>query len=403
MICEVKYYIIDDDKPILSSLEKLIMKVFPNSKVNAYESGIEAWQYLQNEADSSVVVICDLNMPGMNGMQLLKKIRAEENLKHIYFMMITASLDTENNIKALQQGADDFISKPFSIDHLISKLRSASRLLSELCEKKQLEHKISEFEIVLKEDKDKYISALKTLQNVRLPEFTKSLKRIVEASYYIAEQLCDTRNEVNAAEEAANLCYLGRLFLPEKLMYQPVMVKGMTPSKIMLGVPEFSREILSKVRDCKECEEVLYHVNENFDGSGFPDGLKGWKIPIGSRILKVVLDFEELMKKNADNPAKVIDLLWVEAKRLYDFKVIAFYDQYLASKECAVLLGKKGREEVVKIRELEENMIISRHVITESGLIMIAAGTSLNEEKIFRIQSINKTDNVLGKIFIRTR
>lgn len=72
------------------------------------------------------LVISDLNMDGMNGLQLLKAIRSDEKLNHVYFILTTASLDSENVIAAKRLGADSFILKPFSPKVLREKLEALS-------------------------------------------------------------------------------------------------------------------------------------------------------------------------------------------------------------------------------------------------------------------------------------
>jgi response regulator RpfG family c-di-GMP phosphodiesterase len=318
-------------------------------------------------------------------------------------LVITSSVDPEINIKTIQQGADDFLTKPFSVDQLIVKIRAALRVVNLIHESIKLKDAIAELKEDMEKDAEAMIDHIKTFQAIRMPELVKKLPRIVEAAEWIAFQLAETEKEVKNIKRAAEICFCGKLYLNEKLVEQPVMIKGLTPYKIMSDVPNFSRDLLKPIRNTKEVDNILYYIYENLDGSGFPEKKKSWEIPLGSRILRVAIEFEELLKKNFDNPGKTIEAMLVEAKRLYDHRVLAFYDQFLGSKEVSRELGVKGREFTVRIHELDENMMTARHIITESGLILVAPNIGLNEERIERIRMINKTDNILGKIYIRNK
>ncbi len=399
---KVKIYIVDDERSIAMTLEKIIGKVFPSLELSVYNDGASAWKALQQNPEVCIV-ISDLNMPGLSGMQLLAKIRSTDVLKKSYFIAISSSIEPEINIKTIQQGADNFLTKPFSVDQLIVKVRSAVKVVSLIHNEEALKSQIAELNQELQNDADNMIEYIKLFQQIRMPEYTKHLPRIVEASEWIARQLCDNLGDIDDIRRAAEICFCGKLGLDARAVERPVMLKGVPTSQLMLEIPNFSRQLLSKVRNSEFIEQILYHIYENMDGSGFPEKKQAWEIPLGSRIIRVAIEFEEILKKNSDNAARTIEAMLVEAKRLYDHRVIAFYDQFLGSKEVSKEIGVKGKEETVKLHELSENMTISRNIITESGLTLMVPFSTLNEERIDRIRTIHKSDPILGKIYIRTR
>ncbi|HOM05195.1 MAG TPA: response regulator [Candidatus Kapabacteria bacterium] len=395
-------YLIDDEKQIVFSLFKIINKLYPNIELKLFTDALSAWEALAKE-ENTAIVICDLIMPGMTGLQLLRKIKTTESTKNFYFIAMSSSIEPEVNIKTIQQGADDFLVKPFSVDVLLAKVRAAIRVVKMLISEDEYKEKMSEYEQELDKAAQTMIEQIKSFIEIRLPELSKRIPKIIEASEFIGKELCESMEEVENIKKAAELCFCGRIGLNEKIVETPAMTKGMVTRPEMLDIPKNSREMLSKIRGTESYEPIIYHIYENFDGTGFPEGKKGWEIPLGSRILRVALDFEEMMKKNADNAAKTIEQMFIEARRLYDHRVITFYDQYLASKEVSRVLGVRGREYVVAIHELDETMTTARHIVTESGLILVAPNVNLNEERIERIRTINRTDPILGKIYIRNK
>ena len=402
MKSQAPFYIIDDEKPLLISLKNLVSKAFENAEIYTADESVEAWKKLEKE-QMPVIIICDMIMPGLTGLQLLKKIKSHDVLKDSYFILMTASNKREDNIKSLKDGADDFLSKPFEIDQLIAKLRSASRVVNFQYENFENIDKIKKMEEELENEAAKQKELVKKIMHARLPELSKELQEIIESSIWIAKHLADSKEEVKAISEAAQIAHAGRALLPEKFLDKPVMVNGMVHQDEMLLIPEYFAEFSNNIRNFEEPAEILKHIYENFDGTGFPSKIKSWKIPLGSRILRVAMDYQEIKKKNQDNSAKAMELIFHEGKRLYDYRIVAFYDQFLASKNKGSKVGFSGKETPVEIKELGAGMMISRNIITDSGMILMSAGTVVNEDKIERIKTINKSDPIIGNIYIKER
>ena len=198
-------------------------------------------------------------------------------------------------------------------------------------------------------------------------------------------------------QNAARLAYAGKLFLPEKNINDPVMINGQPKGEVMEKVPGYALEMLSNYRYLKEAANILYHIYENFDGSGIPKKIKSWQIPLGSRIIRAVLDYEEIQIKQKLTPGKAMEALEHESKRIYDYRIVAMLDQYNAVHS----IGGIGREKRIEKKELEPRMIISRSIITQAGMKVVAAGTQLTEEKIVTLRKMTKSDPIIGNIYIR--
>ena len=115
----IKVLIVDkitDMRKILKGL----MKNLGFLNISEAEDGSSALQLLKE--DSYGLVISEWNMPSMSGLELLKAIRSDENLKEIFFVLVTAEATKENIIEAIQSGANNYIVKPFTTDILQKKL-----------------------------------------------------------------------------------------------------------------------------------------------------------------------------------------------------------------------------------------------------------------------------------------
>lgn len=109
-----KILVVDDERDIQTLFEQRFRKEIKNDELNfvfAF-SGEEAWSYLNDHEQEAVLILSDINMPGMSGLDLLKHIKEKYEKPPPVVMMITAYGDNENYKLAMQLGADDFLTKP---------------------------------------------------------------------------------------------------------------------------------------------------------------------------------------------------------------------------------------------------------------------------------------------------
>ncbi len=397
---EITVFLLEDDMTVVRSLEKIISRIFPTATIVNIMDGVSAWEAIKGETRPAVILSI-INLPVLNGLQLLKKIRSDVATKDSYVILISENADSETNLKALQTGADDFLTKPLSIDRLLSCLRSASRHLRTHGSVKELVGLVEVLNKQLDEDSRAMYDLIVKMVETRMPKEKDKLARIGDAAAWIAGRLCDTEKEINEIRDAAGICTCGRLALPENLLDKPVMVAGMITNAAMEIVPDFALKLTQKIRNYEGMAQILHHVYENFDGTGIPKKVQSWEIPIGSRILRVAMDYEEFFQKN-QKESKAMELLYNESKRIYDHRVVAYYDQYLASKSAGqAAIGRPAKERAVALKGLAEGMVLTRSIMTNSGLMLLSAGSSLKPDKIERIIAISKTDPIIGKIYVR--
>ena len=109
-----------DDFSTMRRIIKTLLKQLGYTNVVEADDGSTAWEMLQqNKVD---FIISDWNMPKMTGLELLKKVRQDDNLKDIPFLMVTAEAEKENVIKAVQAGVNNYVVKPFTADILKEKI-----------------------------------------------------------------------------------------------------------------------------------------------------------------------------------------------------------------------------------------------------------------------------------------
>lgn len=119
---EMKVLIVDDSRPMLKIIRNLLKQIGLNN-VEEASDGVTGLEKLRATDEKWGLIVSDWNMePGMNGLPFLKEVRADEKLKAIPFIMITAESKTDNVIAAKQAGVNNYIVKPFNAETLKGKI-----------------------------------------------------------------------------------------------------------------------------------------------------------------------------------------------------------------------------------------------------------------------------------------
>ncbi len=119
----MKILVADDD----NTFRSLVTEIFTDAgyEVSAHENGRLAWEHLQ--AEGADLAVLDINMPEMDGLELLGRIRSDEKLKDMPVLLLTIRAFTEDQVQGYERGADDYLTKPFSNDVLVARVKVLER------------------------------------------------------------------------------------------------------------------------------------------------------------------------------------------------------------------------------------------------------------------------------------
>lgn len=122
----MKVLVVDDERDVQTLFEQRFRKEIRDKEINfAFAfSGEEALSYMRENHQEAVLILSDINMPGMSGLELLKEIKEKYEVPPPVVMMITAYGDADNYNEAMKLGADDFLTKPVDFTALKEKLKS---------------------------------------------------------------------------------------------------------------------------------------------------------------------------------------------------------------------------------------------------------------------------------------
>lgn len=393
---KLKYLLIDDEKECLSELSLAIKNSIESPLIITELTGDVGWErILEAKPD---IVFCDLKSPGYSAIELVKKIRSTKKLSNIYFIVILQDNSRKEKFKAIDEGIDDFILKPISSDELYPKLKIAQKFVALHRNLKESNELVFDLSSELEKSLADLTMLGRKIIETRFPESKSVIESVVETSIWIAKQLGEfTDEEMLDLEMAANLCYVGKMFLPDSQIKKPISINGEPATSLMGQVPIIARDVLQDISRFKYVTKIVYHIFENFDGSGFPQRLQSWQIPMASRIIRVVLDFEELMKLSRQGVNQVIEVMKLTGRRFYDHRIVTLLEQYQAFRQISEDYSK---EKAIRIDELSDGMVVTRDIMTNFGIKLVPPGVRLDKKIIRSILMHNQSDPILGYIFI---
>ncbi len=128
--------LVAEDDPVTRRVLESMLEEW-GFEVEEAKDGIEAWEQIRRE-NAPPMVILDWMMPGLNGLEVLEKVRRSPNAPFIYVLMLTMRTEKQDVIRAMEAGADDYISKPFDSQELRVRLRAGQRIVALQDELRQL-------------------------------------------------------------------------------------------------------------------------------------------------------------------------------------------------------------------------------------------------------------------------
>ena len=416
--------LVDDEESILNSLRRLLRSQ-PYEVVLA-TSGAQALEIMATRPID--LVMSDARMPGMDGATLLAEVhRLYPATSRI---LLTGYADLTTIIKAINDGQiHRYISKPWNDEELQLVLQQTLehqrlerlardqteqlKLLNATLEKRvaartaELQQTADMLDLAYDELKRSYVTGTEVfslLANLRLPKDKQANRALIELiRVYCAAQSMDEASTRDLTMAAA-LYNIGKLSWTDSMMVAPSDKLHSTDRGLYREYPGQSESLLMTLEPMKDAARIIRHHQERWDGTGFPDHLKGDTIPPGSRLLKLAVDFIELQKGlilerhlNSDEA-----LLYIRkyAGRLYDPALVEDFVQACATFLSDVTLGDPTVK-VLSTRELEAGMVLARNLNADNGMLLLNAGKVLNLPLVDKLIAFEAMEGAKYSVFIK--
>ena len=217
---------------------------------------------------------------------------------------------------------------------------------------------------------------------------TVSVRKIAELARATAKSLGLSELQQRHVHLAGLLCDLGKLVLPESLVRTPVVAMTAEQAAEFKRHTVHAETILLPLKPMAPVAAILRAHNERLDGQGYPDGLSGDAIPIESKVLHVVKDYDALLRRlilpEALTPAEAIHYLRDHTGTWYDGRVVTAFLGVLK----AAGAGDNQRELRVSVEGLKPGMRVTRDLLSAHGALIVARGHKLDAQSIATLQRI---------------
>jgi len=310
--------VVDDELAIREVLADGLSVFGYNVRVASDAAG--AFQAVR-EGDIALV-LSDIDMPGESGIELLKRIKNYD--RDVDVIMVTGVVDVDTAIRAIRVGASDYVTKPFNLEEvrivvertlrsrrLVLENRAYQQRLEERVEERtrELVEKKNEVERLYRDLKDSYESTLQALVaalDLRDNETLGHSTRVVEYAILVGTHLGVGEPELTWIRRGAILHDLGKIGVPDAILRKPGKLNELEWLE-MRKHPEMGYRMLQHIRFLEPALDIVLCHQERWDGSGYPRGLTGEKIPLGARIFAVVDTFDAMTSDRPYRPALSIE------------------------------------------------------------------------------------------------
>ena len=423
--------LVDDEESILNSLRRLLRG--QPYEVLLATSGAQALEIMEQRPVD--LVMSDARMPNMDGATLLAHVH--QHYPDTLRIMLTGYADPSAIIKAINEGQiHRYISKPWHDEEMLLTLRQSLayqycererlrlvqetwdqneqlKLLNATLEKhvaartSELQQTADMLDLAYEELKRSYVTGTEVfslLANLRLPPAKQTNRQIIElVRVYCKRHALDEGTSRDLAMASA-LYNIGKLSWTDSMMGTPSDLLHHNDRERYRGYPKQSESLLMTLDPMKDAARLILHHQERWDGSGFPDRLKGEAIPFGSRLLKLAVDFIELQRglilERQMNSDEALVYIRQYAGRLYDPELVEDFIQACAAYLSDVTLADPAVK-VLTTRDLAAGMILARNLNADNGMLLLNAGKVLNGPLVEKLIAFEAMEGAKYSVFVK--
>lgn len=431
---------VDDEPNVLASLRRLFHA--QGYRVLTAQDGHIGLRMLETEPVD--LVISDMRMPEMDGAQFLAQVRTRwpETMR----LLLTGYSDTQSILDAINQGEIyRYITKPWDDNDIVLIMRHAlerqvlereKRRLEALTHRQNedlkalnatLERKVDERTAELQaanqalaaanekltmangalvQVNDKleknFVTSIKVFTNLidmRGGHFTGRSRRVADLARKIALRMGLGEHEAHEVFIAGLLHDIGKIGLPDALLSKPIHQMNEAEFDLYRKHPAIGQHALMPLQDLRGAAVMVRGQHEHYCGGGFPDGLSGFQISLGARILAVAGDYDRLqagvLVPHQLDPEVAEANIRNGSGKMYDPRVVDAFADVMSG------AGGGGQDVLVAVSDLRPGMVLSRDLITPDGLLLLSADHVLDQRLIRQIMSFDNAEQGRMAIHIR--
>lgn len=361
--------LVDDEEALLAAFTRAYRGRYA---VTTALSGREGLAVIQASKPFAVVV-ADMRMPGMNGIEFLQQVAAlSPDTSRI---MLTGVADQETAIQAVNMGrVFRFLNKPCDEDSLAASIDAG----------------VSQYRLVTSERillEQTLSGSIQTMVDLLSVYDPKGFGRAQMVRDY-AFRIC-TAMGLDAAWDlgvAALLAQIGTLAIPLEVQNRALQWDRITAQErdLFWKVPEIGARLLGQIPRLQSVARFILYSQKDFDGHGYPvDGVHGKDLPVESRVLKVASDFVRLVQTRKSAVVVVAQMKLDIGK--YDPGIVAALDRVIQKTPSG---SPEPTQVLLPVQDLRAGMVLASDALSDEGLVMLATGTRLSPIHIEKLHNL---------------
>jgi putative two-component system response regulator len=261
------------------------------------------------------LILLDIMMPEMDGYEVCERLKENVDTCNIPVIFLTAKSENEDEGRGFQLGAVDYIVKPISPPILYARVQSQLNLRQY---SRSLEQMVAQRTYQLEQIQDATILAMGALAEYRDPETGNHIRRTQEYVWLLSQKLQQNPHFsdqlspelIEILRKTAPLHDIGKVAIPDNILQKPAKLSD-EEYEVMKQHTAAGRDVIVEAESVLEEEhqflviarEITYLHHEKWDGSGYPLGLAGEKIPLSARIMAVADVYDALVSYRVYKPA----------------------------------------------------------------------------------------------------
>jgi response regulator RpfG family c-di-GMP phosphodiesterase len=375
---------VDDDPNLLAGFQRNLRKQF---SFDTALGGVEALEKLDTSGPYAVV-LADMRMPGMDGVELLERVR--ERSPDTVRMMLTGNADQQTAVDAVNRGqVFRFLNKPCPPEVLIPALEGAIKHFQLL----QVERDLLEGTLTAS------VKMLTDVLGMVAPDALGRGQRLRDSMRRLAEEA--GAKPLWELEIAALLSNVGFAAVPPVTLRKIATGAQVTPVEevILRRVPQVGHELLAGIPRLPGVAEIVLYQAQNFDGTGFPgDGKAAEALPIGARLLKILTDRADL---EADGVVQSQAKAAMTARTgAYDPRLLDLCFQCFP-KFLAQPVSSDLPVQTLFVRQLRPGHVVVSDIVSPGKVVLATSGHRLTAMTLERLRNHAEMNDVKEPVLVQ--